>query len=78
MEEYGLFFENGLPVERVVTGFQTPKEYCFHPEDTQLQCNDCERKKFIRCAWCRQLFCFYHYYDMYHICEFSGNPDFMA
>lgn len=40
----------------------SPTKYCFDYEVSRHKCVLCEKSSFIKCGWCANLFCEYHYF----------------
>lgn len=50
--------------------FSNPVHFCYFKEQDEIpKCSICGKEAFIRCAWCKQYYCFEHFYEKYHYCN---------
>ncbi|XP_029174619.1 uncharacterized protein LOC114943203 isoform X1 [Nylanderia fulva] len=50
--------------------FENPINYCSFKEEKHIpKCSICDKMAFIRCAWCKNYFCFEHFFEQYHYCN---------
>jgi len=50
--------------------FENPINYCYFKEEKNIpKCSICGKMAFIRCAWCKNYFCFNHFFEQYHYCN---------
>ena len=50
--------------------FENPTNYCYFKEEKHIpKCSICGKMAFIRCAWCKNYFCFKHFFEQYHYCN---------
>ena len=47
---------------------QNPVDFCFHNQEEPI-CDICGGIAVIRCAWCKKLLCFKHFFTDYHYCQ---------
>lgn len=49
--------------------FITPTKYCFPILNGNCQVDNCIKRMFIRCSWCKSLLCLKHFFVNYHNCN---------
>lgn len=51
--------------------FDTIQDICFNFEEVECHVNNCKAMAFIKCSFCRYLFCFNHFFVNYHFHEYN-------